>query len=100
MYKHLVCEFSHWDHCLTGLVRDDGAWWFCRSMERSDGEQVEYTLSPIRWNAECDEYLDEYREAYAHWFHDVQPRVRYDGRSLRWFAEKWRGRNPIEEQSR
>jgi len=94
IYDHLICEFDHWDVCITGLVERDGVKLFTGIVDETDDE-ITYELLPIKWTPECDEYLADYRKAYAHWFHEGKPRVMYDGRDLKWFADKWKGRNPI-----
>lgn len=89
----MICEFEHWDRCLKGLVECDGQKMFCKILNDD-----EYELRPIAWDAECDEYLADYRKAYPHWFHDESKRS-YDGRDLKWFSDKWQHRNPIEEKA-
>ncbi len=95
VYAHLLCEFDHWDICLTGLVLCDGALCWCETID-VDAEDVVYTIRPIDWTPECTEYLYDYRKAFPHWFHDVKPRdpVPVDG-AMAAFREKWAGRNPI-----
>lgn len=88
-----MCEFTHWDYCQTGLVKDDDEFFFCEA--RDDG--ASYEISPIHWTDECDKYLADYRKAYTHWFHDGKQRVGYSGWDLMWFSEKWGERNPIKE---
>lgn len=99
VYEHLICEFDHWDICLKGLVDRNGERWFCWVGD-AYCDDVQYTLRKVDWTALCDEYLEDYRVAYEHWFHEGKPRGSYDGRPLDWFNEKWGHRNPIEEQSR
>ena len=99
VYDHLICEFSHWDICLKGLVLRNGERWFCWLGDQYC-DDVQYTIRKVNWTPECDEYLDDYRAAYVHWFHEGKPRCNYDGRPLDWFAEKWKHRNPIEDQAR
>lgn len=102
VYDHLICEFNHWDICLTGLVEVDGIKMLATVEPEYDGnchqEEIDYTLQEIAWDAECDEYLEDYRVAYKHWFHPRK--VNYDGRSLEWFSDKWQRRNPIEEKAK
>ena len=96
VYDHLICEFEHWDVCVKGLVGRDGERLFAEIVDETDDE-ITYALRPIAWTPECDEYLADYRTSYAHWFHEGKPRQLYDGRDLKWFADKWAGRNPIAE---
>lgn len=102
VYEHLVCEFDHYDCCIVGLVEVDGVNLLCRVEPEYESlpedQSATYTLHDIAWDAECDEYLEDYRVAYKHWFHPRQDN--YDGRSLKWFGDKWQGRNPIEEKAR
>lgn len=97
VYNHLICEFDHWDICLTGLVDRDGEKWVCRVRDPY-AEPVEYTLTPIEWTEECEEYLEDYRVAYKHWFYKDGKRGTYNGWPLGWFGEKWKHRNPITKQ--
>ncbi len=100
VYENLICEFDHWDICLTGLVERDGERWFCEVCGQYE-EDIEYKLRPVKWNAECDEYLEDYRVAYKHWFYENGKRpYSYNGWDLSWFEEKWQHRNPIAELSR
>lgn len=104
VYDHLVCEFGHWDICLSGLVEFEGDKYFCKVVNpdakyEDDDTKVLYAISPIVWNNECTEYLEDYRKAYLHWFHKDGKRCSYDGRPLDWFSEKWKHRNPIAEQA-
>lgn len=92
VYERLVCEFSHWDVCLWGLIKRDEDYWYCWL---HDDDPLTYKIAPIDWNAECDEYLADYRRAYRHWFH---PRTDYEGWDLDWFSEKWGNRQPIRDQ--
>jgi hypothetical protein len=94
VYAHLICEFEHWDICLTGLVDRNGEKWLCRVRD-DQAENVEYTLTPIEWTPECEEYLEDYRVAYKHWFWENGQRGTYNNWPLAWFAEKWKHRNPI-----
>ena len=96
VYEHLICEFQHWDICLTGLVDRNGERWFCEVYG-----DAEYMLRPVAWNAECDEYFADYRVAYKHWCREGGKRSwSYGGWDLSWFRDKWQGRNPIEERAR
>jgi hypothetical protein len=98
VYDNLICEFDHWDICLTGLVDRNGERWLCRVID-PDVENVQYKLTPIEWTSECEEYLEDYRVAYKHWFHENGKRGMYNGWPLAWFAEKWQKRNPIAQQN-
>lgn len=98
VYTNLICEFGHWDICLTGLVDRNGEKWFCKVCD-PDEEDVKYTILPVKWTEECDEYLTDYRVAYKHWFHEGAKRCSYDGWPLVWFGDKWKHRNPIEEMA-
>lgn len=96
VYEHLVCEFDHWDICLAGLVSDGGVYRLARVID-PEADDVQYTLHDIHWTDECNEYLEDYRVAYAHWFHTNGKReTRYGGWDLGWFSDKWQHRNPIE----
>ena len=97
VYEHLVCEFNHWDVCLTGLVKWEGEMWFCRILPSKVDSQ--YSLHKVNWTPECTEYLDDYRKSFAHWFHEGKPQCSYDGRPLKWFEEKWQHHNPIEDSA-
>jgi hypothetical protein len=89
---HLVCEFDHWDVCLTGLVYDHELL-FCEI--RSDKK---YNLYQINWTEECAEYLKDYKVAYKHWFYtDGIRRTSYEGWDLNWFYDKWKRKSPIEK---
>lgn len=101
VYDHLICEFTHWDICLTGLVEHNDERWFCEVCDNGYEENVEYKLYPVLWNAECDEYLKDYRVAYKHWFHEDGKRPwSYNGWDLSWFRDKWQDRNPIADLAR
>ena len=100
IYKNLICEFTHWDICLTGLINHEGEKWYCEIGEdcqdsEDEDEIQEYKIYPVDWNDECEEYLKDYRVAYKHWFHEGNPRCSYDGWPLKWFSEKWPDENPI-----
>lgn len=98
VYEHLVCEFDHWDVCLAGLIERGGERWWC-SVAEPYADEVIYQLLPIAWDAECEEYLADYRVAYRHWFHEGKPRpAAVPGQSCGWFYEKWENRNPIRER--
>lgn len=98
VYEHLVCEFSHWDVCLTGLIEEDGVYKFVTAIEgyTDTTKPGNYEVDDIAWNAECDEYLDDYRVVYKHWFHKNGQRV-YDcpRGDMSWFNDKWDHKNPI-----
>lgn len=102
VYEHLVCEFNHWDICLIGLVEFNGKKYLCKANNDDDSEcsrKCSYTLYEIDWNEECDEYLEDYKVAYKHWFHENGKRpYLYNNWDLSWFSEKWKHRNPIEER--
>jgi len=100
IYEHLVCEFDHWDVCITGLVEFGGAKWFCNVIGDTtyNCNEAKYRLQKVDWTPECEEYLSDYRKAYHHWFHEGKPRCQYDGRPLKWFSDKWKKRNPIADQ--
>lgn len=101
VYDHLICEFDHWDICLNGLVDRNGERWFCEVCGDGLEENIEYKLRPVSWNAECDEYLEDYRVAYKHWLYEYGRRPHsYNGWDLSWFHDKWQGRNPIAELAR
>lgn len=85
--EHLVCEFTHYDFCLSGLVFD-------QKYKVCIIDKSCYLIFEINWTCECDEYLADYKLAYHHWFKDGKA---YDGRDLSWFKQKWNGRNPIME---
>lgn len=98
VYKHLVCEFDHWDICITGLIFKDGKYWFCKLLGDESQDNPEYLLTRCLWTEECEEYLDDYRVAYKHWVYKNGKRLEsYGGQDLSWFSEKWNGRNPIED---
>jgi hypothetical protein len=102
VYDQLICEFTHWDICLTGLINYNGERCFCEVEgwwgPEDDHKDIKYTIHKIDWTSECEEYLSDYRKAYNHWFYKDKIREEYDGRPLKWFGVKWGGRNPIEEQ--
>ena len=100
VYDHLVCEFDHYDICLIGLVLDNGEYFLCDLDAATDDENTKYTLKKLDWNAECEEFLADYRKAYHHWFHEGTCRPVYDGRDLTWFHEKWKEGSPIEKQAK
>lgn len=85
VYARLYCEFDHWDICKI----------------LSDSPKIyksKYLISEVNWTPECLEYLDDYRNAFPHWFYTNGERLRYNGVYPRSFAEKWQHRNPITEQ--
>lgn len=99
VYARLYCEFDHWDICLTGLVQLDENLLFCKIL--SDSPKIyksNYLVSEVNWTPECLEYLDDYRNAFPHWFYTNGERPRYSGVYPRSFTEKWQNRNPITEQ--
>ncbi len=98
VYARLVCEFSHWDQCLTGLIRLHGGYWVCRMVGDYHGKR--YRITPVEWAEECEQYLADYRATYHHWFYVNGKRPSYDGRPLGSLRDKWGDRNPILEQSR
>lgn len=95
VYEHLICEFSHWDICLCGLVERNGEKFLCHVCDEY-AKKVKYKLQPVEWTEECQEFLDDYRVAYRHWCYvdgkrqDPQYGVRID-----WYDEKWGDRDPI-----
>ena len=99
VYKHLVCEFSHWDVCLTGLIKYKDTYYFCSIID-IDSCADKYKIYPINWTKECEEYLADYYKAYQHWFYTKGRRGIYDGRDLTWFNKKWKKRNPIENHTK
>jgi hypothetical protein len=96
--QRLICEFDHWDVVLQGLIEDDGVNKFVKIIGPDERVIDQYTVHEIDWTEECDEFLADYRKAYAHWFPIDGKRSYYDGRDLSWFIEKWRKRNPIIEK--
>lgn len=102
VYDRLVCEFDHYDYCFSGLIKHRNKFWFVKVNEFPEGgsRNAKYAVSNIDWNAECEEYLADYRVAYAHCFHEKGRRPAYNGWPLAWFTEKWDRRNPIEEQAK
>lgn len=99
IYDHLVCEFGHWDLCVSGLLLIDGAHHACRLVpeDNETDDPPRYKIWPVTWTEECEEYLTDYRASYAHWFYIDGARPQYDGRDLTWFRTKWERRNPILE---
>lgn len=95
VYKYLVCEFDHWDVCLKGLIKKDGQYYFCNLI--GSNTKPKYRVYKIIWTKDCENYLRDYKKAYLHWFH---PRTLYNGRTIEWFKNKWKGKNPIYEQSK
>lgn len=99
VYERMICEFTHWDICLTGLIELDGQKVFCE-VKDPYAKDVQYDLRRVSWDDECDEYLEDYRVAYTHWFHEGGKRpVSYGGWDLGWFSDKWKHRNPIAENA-
>lgn len=100
VYKYLVCEFDHYDYCLKGLVKVGNRYFVCitTNMDGNPEEEIYYNLFQVNLDKECLEYLDDYRVAYKHWFHEGKPRCQYLHWDLTWFSEKWKHRNPILEQ--
>lgn len=100
-YKHLVCEFDHWDFCINGLILYEKHYYVCElaNPRTCYDEDPKYYIYPIDWNDKCTEYLEDYKIAYAHWFHTNGVReTKYEGWDLCWFEEKWKHKNPIAEQ--
>lgn len=100
IYQRLICEFDHWDICLSGLINLNDKYVFCKVCD-PNAKNVQYKLYNIIWNNECEEYLQDYRIAYTHWFYNNGKRhCPYDGKDLTWFDNKWKHRNPIEDNIR
>ena len=100
VYKHLICEFDHWDICLEGLINDNGEKKYVILFTNlyHDDKLLRYAVHKIDWNEQCDEYLKDYEIAYKHWFHVKGERpYGYDGEDLNWFEDKWKS-NPILER--
>ena len=106
IYKYLVCEFNHWDFCLSGLVKLDESYFLCEYamdieclLRRS---YVCYTLKPIEMTEEMLEYLADYKTKSPFWFHEDGKRyIEERGSDLpcgRKFSEKW-PENPITTDS-
>lgn len=100
VYKYLVCEFDHYDFCLKGLIKIGTRYFVCINIRGRDDpeEEIYYNLYPIELDEECNEYLEDYRVAYKHWFHEGHERCQYLCWDLSWFSEKWKHRNPIIEK--
>lgn len=101
--ERIICEFDHYDCCLKGLVEHEGRKLFVRIANRADvecdpDEPSVYTVHEIDWDQECDEYLADYRAAFAHWFWHDGKLPDFDGSDYSWFRQKWQGRNPIEQR--
>ena len=94
VYKHLVCEFTHWDFCLTGLVLFEGSYWYCTV----EAGNETYLLQRVNWTDRCAEYLKDYENTYHHWFYYGGKRGTYDGRDLKVLTEKWGDCDPISDQ--
>lgn len=94
VYEHLVCELTHWDFCLTGLIRYRGEYWYCEVTE----DENKYQLSLVVWTDKCEEFLKDYENTYHHWFYYGGKRGTYDGRDLKVLTEKWGDCNPISDQ--
>lgn len=96
VYSNLICSFDHFDVCISGLVRVKGEYMLCKALDVH--RDTRYSLKPIAWNDECEEYLADYKVAYKHWLYKdgVRP-FAYNNWPLGWFREKWRDRNPIVE---
>ena len=96
VYRNLICEFEHWDVCLVGLVNYFGKRCLCKVRDLLE-DQIEYTLHEIDWDEECDDYLNDYRAAYPHWFY-VDGKRQRDAMSefgaIVRLGERW-GSNPI-----
>lgn len=98
-YKHLICEFDHWDICLSGLVEYDNKKWLCKPIN-STKKRPDYRLYLIEWDEECQEFLDDYKVVYRHWVYENRKRKNaYNGDSS-WFLEKWKNYNPIEKKEK
>ncbi len=87
---HLVCEFDHWDEVIIGLVRVGDELMWCEPAH----ETGSYNILPIDWDDECQQYLDDYRKAYPHWFPVDGIRPEYTGWDVSSFSVKW-PQNPI-----
>ena len=80
VYEHLVCEFGHYDCCLTGLMEIEGRYFICKIDEdvyvKAEGESGGHGLSAlykmylIQPQGRFEEYLYDYSQAYPHWFKD------------------------------
>ena len=100
VYDHLVCEFNHWDICISGLLSINDKYYYCKIINSDDPDEYnyeDYEIFDINWTEECQEYLDDYRVAYKHWFYENRKRSSYNGWLLKWFSDKWDKRNPIKE---
>lgn len=98
MKKHLVCEFDHWDICLKGLIEVKGIRYYCKIAGNYwDNNMLKYEVTKVILDKECEEYLEDYKIAYKHWFPINGQRPPYNGWDLSWFDKKWKKRNPIIE---
>ena len=103
--KYLVCEFSHWDCCLTGLIKLDDQYFICKyahDIESLIGTtDACYTLHHIKMEGQFAEYFEDYRKTFGHWFHANGKRVPHNlqgyHENQKWFSEKWFGKNPIDD---
>ena len=100
VYDRLLCELHHYDCCIMGIIVNDGVRQYVEAANFDQTAPLMYHVYDIEWDAECEEYLADYRKAFAHWFYASGKRAcHWDGAKHEWFREKWGDRDPLREKA-
>ena len=95
VYRNLICEFTHYDVCLTGLIRWGFGKAYVRVVPDHQEEDRGYIAIPVVLDRIESRYLEVYRLTYHHWWYTEGKRPIYDGRRLFPLRAEFPDGNPL-----
>lgn len=97
LMQNIICCYSLWDGPLSAYILLNNEIVFANCIEESDDEDRKriYQLTYFEWNDRCEEWLKDYREYYSHCFYIDGRSLRFNGKRLNEFNDKWNKWHPV-----